>query len=232
MKAKAARHLAEADPALGAWIARIGPLEPRPRDHDQPYEALLSAVAHQQLHGNAARAMLGRLQALTAGAHAGQAPAGQALPAPAALLALTDAQLRACGFSANKAAALRDIAANAAAGVIPSRAAAYCLSDPQLIERLTAVRGVGRWTVEMLLIFTLRRPDVFPVDDFAVREGYRIAHGLAAQPKPKALALHAQAYAPYRSTAALYCWRIADLGKPVKAAKRSAKSAVVAPPED
>ncbi len=227
MTARAARHLTEADPALGAWIARIGPLEPRPRDHDQPYEALLSAVAHQQLHGNAARAMLGRLQALIAGEHG-----NPALPAPAALLALTDAQLRACGFSANKAAALRDIAANAAAGVIPSRAAAHRLSDPELIERLTAVRGVGRWTVEMLLIFTLRRPDVFPVDDFAVREGYRIAHGLAAQPKPKALALHAQAYVPYRSTAALYCWRIADLGKPVKAAKPSAKSAVVAPPED
>lgn len=203
MIGKAARYVAEADPALGAWIARIGKLQPRPRDAVHPYQALLSAVAHQQLHANAARAMLGRLQALT----------GDVLPPPAALLALTDPQLRACGFSANKALALRDIAANAAAGVIPSRAAAQRLTDAELIARLTTVRGVGRWTVEMLLISTLRRPDVFPVDDFGVREGYRIAHGLEVQPKPKALALHAEAYAPYRTTAALYCWRIADLSK-------------------
>ena len=198
-----AAYLAAADPALGACIARIGPLKPREREPREPYIALLSAVAHQQLHGNAARAMLGRLMLLSGGA----------MPAPAALLALSDQALRDCGFSANKALALRDIAAKAAAGVVPSRAAARRLSDAALIERLVSIRGVGRWTVEMLLIFTLGRPDVFPVDDFGVREGYRVVHDLDVQPKPKPLAGLAEAYAPYRSTAALYYWRAADLAK-------------------
>jgi len=135
------------------------------------------------------------------------------MPSPAELLALPDDVLRACGFSANKAAAIRDIAAKAAAGVIPSLARAKKLSDAELIARLTTIRGVGQWTVEMLLIFTLRRPDVFPVDDFGVREGYRLLHGLDAQPKPKAFAQIGAAYAPYRSTAALYLWRACDMPK-------------------
>ncbi len=193
-------HLTEVDPALGQLIKRIGPLKINRPDYAQPYEALISAVAHQQLHGKAAMAILGRLQ------HHG----GGTLPAPAELLALPDIALRACGFSAAKTLALRDIAARALDGTIPNRARARHLSDAALIERLTALRGVGQWTVEMLLIFTLRRPDVFPVDDFGVREGYRRIHGLDAQPKPKALGLAALAYAPYRSTAALYLWRAAD----------------------
>ena len=208
------KHLAAVDPALGRCIARIGSLARRQAEPREPYTALLSAVAHQQLHGNAARAMLGRLMLL----------AGGAMPEPAALLAMSDQALRDCGFSANKALALRDIAANAASGVIPSRAAARRLTDAALIERLVSIRGVGRWTVEMLLIFTLGRPDIFPVDDFGVREGYRIVHALDVQPKPKPLAVLAEIYAPFRSTAALYYWRAADLAKPVK-------SVAVAKPE-
>jgi DNA-3-methyladenine glycosylase II len=197
-------HLSAADPVLGAFIARFGPVTLDAPAHREPYHALLSAVAHQQLHARAATAILGRLKALT----------GDALPAPSALLALSDVALRSCGFSAAKAAAIRDIATKAAEGVIPSRAQARRLSDAELIARLTTIRGVGQWTVEMFLVFTLRRPDVFPVDDFGVREGYRILHGLDAQPKPKPFALLGQAYAPYRSTAALYLWRAADTGKP------------------
>jgi DNA-3-methyladenine glycosylase II len=196
-------HLTQADPALGAFIAQIGRLKRLLPDHAEPYEALLSAVAHQQLHARAAGAILGRLETLCGGA----------LPTPEALLALPDDALRGCGFSGAKMAAIRDVAAKAAAGVIPSRARALRLSDAELIERLTSIRGVGRWTVEMLLIFTLRRPDVLPVDDFGVREGYRLLHGLEAQPKPKALALIGEAFAPYRTTAALYLWRAADAGK-------------------
>jgi DNA-3-methyladenine glycosylase II len=199
----ATAHLAQADPVLGAFIARIGPLKRSPPEHTDPYHALLSAVAHQQLHARAATAILGRLKLLC----------GEALPAPEVLLGLTDEALRGCGFSAAKMAAIRDVAAKAVAGVIPSRARALRLPDAELIERLTTIRGVGRWTVEMLLIFTLRRPDVFPVDDFGVREGYRLLHGLEAQPKPKALAQIGEAFAPYRSTAALYLWRAADAGK-------------------
>lgn len=199
----ATAHLAAADPALGAHIARVGRLKRDPPEFQEPYYALLSAVAHQQLHARAAEAILHRLKLLT----------GEVLPAPDALLALPDEALRGCGFSANKMAAIRDLAAKAADGTIPSRARAQRLSDAQLIARLTSIRGVGQWTVEMLLIFTLRRPDVLPVDDFGVREGYRRLHGLETQPKPKALALIGEAYAPYRSTAALYLWRVADLAK-------------------
>jgi DNA-3-methyladenine glycosylase II len=200
------QHLAKADPVLGKFIKKAGPIAlPKPA-HKEPCTSLLNSVAHQQLHGTAATAILGRMMALCGGA----------MPDPASLLALTDAQLRACGFSGSKILALRDIAAKAQAGVIPTRAQARRLSDEALIERLTQVRGVGRWTVEMLLIFTLRRPDVFPVDDFGVREGYRVLHGLPAQPKPKEFAAIGAIYAPHRSLASLYFWRAADLAKPAK----------------
>jgi DNA-3-methyladenine glycosylase II len=202
----AVAHLTKADAALGRLIKRVGPLKIERPDYAELYHALLSAVAHQQLHGKAALAILGRLKAHNGGE----------FPTPEALLAMPDIALRACGFSAAKTAALRDIAARALDGTIPSRARARHLSDTALIERLTMLRGVGQWTVEMLLIFTLRRPDVFPVDDFGVREGYRRIHGLDTQPKPKALATAAQIYAPYRSTAALYLWRAADSPKPAE----------------
>jgi DNA-3-methyladenine glycosylase II len=199
----AAAHIAKADPRLGAFIAAFGPLRRQPPEFAEPYHALLSAVAHQQLHARAALAIFGRLKQTC----------GDTLPDPHVLLALPDEALRACGFSASKAAAIRDVAAKAADGTIPSRARALRLSDEALIDRLTTIRGVGRWTVEMLLIFTLRRPDVLPADDFGVREGFRALHGLAAQPKPKVFAEHGKIFAPYRSTAALYLWKAADAGK-------------------
>ena len=133
----------------------------------------MRAIAHQQLHGRAARAILARFIALHPDA---------AFPDPAAVLAHPEAALRGCGFSAGKVASLRDICARALNGTIPTRRGAARLSDEALIERLTAIRGVGRWTVEMLLIFGLGRPDVLPVDDFGVREGYRVLHGLGRSP--------------------------------------------------
>jgi DNA-3-methyladenine glycosylase II len=200
----AIQHLAKADPALGKFIKSHGPLNRAKADYTEPYEALLSAVAHQQLHAKAAMSILGRLREHCNGDW----------PAPEVLLAMPDIALRACGFSGAKTLALRDIAARALDGTIPTRARARRLSDAALIERLVTLRGVGRWTVEMLLISNLGRPDVFPIDDFGVREGYRRVHRLAAQPKPKALGIIAQAYAPYRTTAALYLWRAADTLKP------------------
>jgi DNA-3-methyladenine glycosylase II len=202
----AVTHLTAACPVLAAHIKRVGPLKISRPDYAEPYEALISAVAHQQLHGKAAMTILGRLCA----------HAGGRVPGPAELLAMPDEALRACGFSGSKTLALRDIAARAAEGAIPTRAQARRLSDAALIERLTEIRGVGQWTVEMLLIFTLRRPDVFPIDDFGVREGYRLIHGLEAQPKPKNFAVIGELYAPFRSTAALYLWRACDLAKSVK----------------
>jgi DNA-3-methyladenine glycosylase II len=202
----ATQHLAAVDPVMGGLIARVGPLARLNPDFEEPYHALLSAVAHQQLHARAAEAIMGRLRT----------SCGDCMPAPETLLALPDEALRGCGFSGAKAAAIRDIAEKAAAGVVPSRARAMRLSDAELIARLTSIRGVGQWTVEMLLIFTLRRPDIFPVDDFGVREGYRIIHGLEAQPKPKGFAVIGEKYAPYRSTAARYLWQAANLAKPPK----------------
>jgi DNA-3-methyladenine glycosylase II len=199
----ALRHLAKADKKLGAFIKKHGPIKLEKPEFTEPYDALISAVAHQQLHGKAATTILNRLRALDAGN----------IPAPAALLAFSDEAIRACGFSGAKMRALRDIAARAADGTIPSAARAKRLSDEELIKRLTIIRGVGQWTVEMLLIFTLRRADIFPVDDFGVREGYRVLHGLQAQPKPKPFAETGKLFAPHRSLAALYFWRAADAAK-------------------
>jgi DNA-3-methyladenine glycosylase II len=207
MTAAVRKHLHAACPVLSAHIKRVGPLPwPKP-ETDDLYLALVRAVAHQQLHARAAETILGRLAAANGGA----------IPAPKALLDMSDETIRACGFSGSKMAALRDIAAKTADGTVPTTAKAKKLSDQELIDRLTIIRGVGQWTVEMLLIFTLKRPDVFPVDDFGVREGYRLLHGLETQPKPKTFAIIGQTYAPYRSMASLYLWRAADLAKPVKA---------------
>lgn len=206
MSRLARAHLSAADPVLGALIRDVGRCGLKPDRAREPYDALVSAVAHQQLHARAAEAMLGRLAAL----------AGAEIPEPAILLSLSDADMRGCGFSASKTAALRDIALHRLNGTVPSRRAAARMSDAALIERLCTVRGVGRWTVEMLLIFTLGRPDVFPVDDFGVREGYRLIHGLEEQPRPRVFATIGEAYAPYRSTAAWYLWRAADRGKKIR----------------
>lgn len=197
-------HLRRACPKFRALIRRTGPCDLERERGQQPYEALVRAIAHQQLHGRAAESILARFIALYS-----DAP----FPAPRQVLDTPEATLRACGFSLSKVATIRDIAASTEAGVVPTRRAAARLSDEALIERLTTIRGVGRWTVEMLLMFTLGRPDILPVDDFGVREGYRVLHGLDAQPKPKALAEIGTAWAPYRSTAALYLWRAADENK-------------------
>jgi len=199
---EALRHLRR-DAVLKRVIRQVGPFALKPAQR-QPYEALVRAIAHQQVHGRAAEAILGRFIALCPEAD---------FPAPDAVLALTPEAMRGAGLSANKVLAIRDIAEKAALGVIPNRAAARRLSDDVLIERLVALRGVGRWTVEMLLIFTLGRADILPVDDFGVREGYRVAAGMPEQPKPKALAEIGEAWAPFRTTAAWYLWRTADLAK-------------------
>ena len=201
-------HLSAADPALAALIGQVGPcrLTVTPRE---PYEALVHAIAHQQLHARAAGAILGRFTSLYP---------GDAFPSPAAVLATEPAAMRACGLSAGKIAAVRDIATHALDGTIPTAAQAAGMDDAALIERLVSIRGVGRWTVEMLLIFTLGRPDVLPVDDFGVRDGWRWLQGLADQPRPRDLARVGEAWAPYRSTAAWYLWRASETGKTAKRA--------------
>ncbi len=201
----ARRHLTRADADLGILIRRIGPCLLTAEAGREPFESLVRAVAHQQLHGRAAAAILQRMIALS--------PDG-AFPAPAVLLAHGDEVLRGCGFSGSKAAALGAVCQGALDGVVPTRAEAMRLSDAALIERLVGLRGIGRWTVEMLLIFTLGRKDVMPVDDYGVREGYRLIKRLPEQPKPRALAALTADWSPYRSVAAWYLWRAADAAKP------------------
>lgn len=200
----ASRHLAGLDQDWAALIGQIGPCGLRMRPEREPYEALVRAIAYQQLHSRAAEAILARFLALYP---------GKSFPSPEELLATEEALLRNCGFSVSKIASIRGIASGTIEGLVPSQASAATLSDEELIARLTQLRGVGRWTVEMLLIFTLGRPDVLPVDDFGVREGWRVLKSLPAQPKPKALAEIGLAWSPYRTVAAWYLWRAAEQAK-------------------
>jgi DNA-3-methyladenine glycosylase II len=185
-------------------IKAHGPCGLLPRERRSPYEALVSAVAHQQLHANAAGAILRRFQALY--------PQGR-FPKPAQLLETEELALRGVGFSFGKIKAIRDIAAKTASGLIPTRAKALKIDDEALIARLVEVRGVGRWTVEMLLIFTLGRGDVFPADDYGVRAGFRSVMKHDEMPKPRELREHAERWKPHRSVAAWYLWRAADAAK-------------------
>ena len=166
-----------------------------------PFEALVNAVAHQQLHGKAAQTILGRFRALFAPAR---------FPTAARLAEVSDEALRGCGFSRAKTMALRDIAEKTLAGVVPTSRAIARMGDEEIIERLTAVRGVGRWTVEMLLIFKLGRPDVLPADDFGVRNGMRVAFELPAMPTSKEVLALGERWRPFATTASWYLWRAAD----------------------
>ena len=226
MSILARRHLSH-DPTFAALIARTGRCSLKPQLRS-PYEALVRSIAHQQLHGRAAEAILARFVALLgerepiAAMFSGQEFLGRdfpaaPFPAPAQVLAMTEATLRGCGFSGSKIAAIRDICAKTLDGTVPDRRSASRMSDADLIERLTTIRGVGRWTVEMVLISTLGRPDVLPVDDFGVREGYRLLYALETQPKPRELATIGEAWAPWRSFATWYLWRASDEGKKLKA---------------
>jgi DNA-3-methyladenine glycosylase II len=183
-------------------------LEPEPRR--SPFQSLVQAVAHQQLNGTAANTILTRFKKLFP---------KRKFPKPEDLADLTNEQIRACGFSFAKIAAIRDIAAKTLDGTIPSAAQIKKLSNEEIIERLTEARGVGRWTVEMLLIFQLGRQDVLPVDDFGVRSGFRVAYKKREMPKPRDLLKFGERWRPHATTAAWYLWRAADAAKLAKKKK-------------
>ncbi|MFO1401767.1 MAG: hypothetical protein U1F06_04905 [Steroidobacteraceae bacterium] len=204
LNAAARRHLGT-DPVMAALIAAAGRCALEPQPGTPPFQYLVRAIVHQQLNGTAAGRILERLVAL-------YAPA--AFPSPAGLLATPDGPLRGAGLSAGKIRALRDLAAHVQSGVVPADCAELAaLEDAAIVERLTAVRGVGRWTVEMLLIFQLGRRDVLSVDDFGVRNGFRLAYGLARMPRARALAAFGARWAPHRTLATWYLWRAVDLAK-------------------
>lgn len=193
--AEATAAVAAADPALARTIAAVGPLPRRRRDPDGGFAALVRAITFQQLAGRAANAIHSRLRVLL-GPDVG----------PEALLALSDEQLRTAGLSGAKIAALRDLSAKVLDGtVVLSRRTR--LSDDEIVARLTTVHGVGRWTAEMYLIFELHRPDVWPVGDLGVRQGWARMHGLDTAPGARELAPLGDPFRPHRTLVALYCWR-------------------------
>ena len=203
MKRLAPRHLAQVDPVMSRIVQKIGPFRFQHEPLIPPFRALVRAVAHQQLNGTAANTILKRFIALFP---------GKSFPTPEDLDSVSDDQIRAAGFSRAKVLAIRDIGAKTIDGIVPSSRRIVNMPDEEIIERLTAVRGVGRWTVEMLLIFKLGRPDVLPAADFGVRNGFRAAYGLKELPSVKALLAHGEIWKPYRTAAAWYLWRVADAG--------------------
>jgi DNA-3-methyladenine glycosylase II len=214
--------LAQLDPVMARLIAAAGPCTIEARHERPPFETLASAIAHQQLNGAVAKRILARFAALYA---------PEEFPEPAAVVATDDAALRGAGFSYSKIAALRDLADKVIVGVVPTLAELHTLDNDAIIERITQVRGIGRWTVEMMLMFQLGRPDVLPVDDFGVCNGFRLAYGLKAMPRPRALAEFGARWAPHRSLAAWYLWRAVDLAREKKLprAGRAPKLAVKVP---
>jgi DNA-3-methyladenine glycosylase II len=210
VNAAALKHLSAVDPVMKKLIAEHGrcKLEHEPRR--LPFQSLVQAVAHQQLNGTAANTILTQFKKLF--------PKSR-FPKPEDLANVTDEQIRACGFSFSKIAAIRDIAEKTLDGTIPSSREIAKLADEEIIGRLTAARGVGRWTVEMLLIFQLGRKDVLPVDDFGVRNGFRVAYKKREMPKPKELLAFGKKWRPHRTTAAWYLWRAADAAKDAKKKK-------------
>lgn len=207
--AEALAHLKAQDAKLGALIERVGAFGLRLDAAPSPFESLVESILYQQLHGKAAATIHRRVREFFGGD-----------PTPEQLLSVPDEPLRAAGVSGNKIKAMRDLAAKTLDGTVPSHAAIRKMPDAEIVERLTAVRGIGPWTVEMLLIFRLGRPDVLPVTDYGVRKGFALtfmrlpktrALEAADLPKPEVLLRRGKKWAPFRSVASWYLWRACDL---------------------
>lgn len=220
--AEAIAHLSARDKKLGALIDRVGPFTLRLDALPSPFESLLESILYQQLHGKAAAAIHRRVREYFGGD-----------PTPAQLIATPDEPLRAAGVSFNKIKAMRDLATRTLDGTVPSHAAIKKMPDADIVERLTAVRGIGPWTVEMLLIFRMGRPDVLPVTDYGVRKGYALTfqrlpktRALASNdlPKPDVVFKRGLRWAPFRSVASWYLWRACDLARNTPSASRSART--------
>ena len=195
----ASKYLASIDADWARLVTQLGACGHEPKPAREPFEALVRAVAYQQLHVKAGDAILARLLALHP---------QQPFPSPPQLLDTGFDAMRACGFSARKVETIRGIAAATLSSVVPDLATARRMPDDELIARLSALKGIGRWTVEMFLIYSLARPDILPVDDFGVREGYRLLKSLDVAPAPKAMTLIGQTWSPHRTAAAWYLWRV------------------------
>ena len=201
---KAAAHLAKIDQALGRVIDAVGPVTLVPDEVRTPFYALLRAIAHQQLSGKAAETIMGRFHALFPNiSH----------PTPEHVLAVGDLALRGVGFSRPKISYIKDLASKTLAGIVPSHDEVAALDDEALITRLTEIKGIGRWTVEMLLIFKLGRMDVLPIHDLGIQKGFQLTYGKRKLPKPEAIEKYGERWRPYRTIASWYLWRAVDLQK-------------------
>ena len=197
----AAAALREADPALGRAITTFGPYAMRRRTMRSPFETLLRAIVYQQLSGRAAGAIHERVLALFDGG----------TPTPSALAAMSEARLREAGLSRAKVRAVRDLAEKTLARVVPGTRTLRRMPDDEIVARLVQVRGIGRWTAEMLLMSHLGRPDVLPATDLGIRRGFARIHGEDALPEPADLLAHGERWRPWRTVASWYLWRAADL---------------------
>jgi len=197
----AVAHLRASDELLARAMDRVGPFVLEPRATKSLFEALMRSIVYQQLHGKAANSIHTRVLAQLK-AHGG--------PTPMALGKVPDHILRGAGLSAGKLRAIRDLAAKCLDGTVPTLREAHKLEDAELIARLTAVRGIGPWTVHMLLIFYLGRPDVLPTGDLAIRAAFKRLYNKRKDPSPEALTGHARRWQPYRSVASWYLWRSLD----------------------
>ena len=207
MTPAAHKHLSSRDPVMRRLIREHGRCGLEPETRRPPFQSLVMAVAHQQLNGTAANTILARFKKLFP---------GRKFPRPEDLAGVTDREIRACGFSFAKIKAIRDIAEKTLSGMVPTSREIAKLADDEIISRLTQVRGVGQWTVEMLLIFQLGRHDVLPANDFGVRTGFRHAYKRRDLPEPKEILAHGELWRPHRTTASWYLWCVADAMKKKK----------------
>ncbi|MDB6067681.1 MAG: alkA [Pedosphaera sp.] len=201
MSEAAIQHLTKADKVMARLIRKVGPCGWKPEKRRSPFQSLVTAVTHQQLNGRAAETILGRVIALYP---------GRKFPTPEDLLATPDEKLRAAGLSRAKTAAIKDIAAKTLEGVVPTSRAIAKMDSETIMTQLTSIRGVGPWTVEMLLIFKLGRIDILPTTDYGVRKGFALTYKLKDLPTPVELHGHGEKWRPYRSIAAWYLWRSLD----------------------
>ena len=202
-------HFEHTDPKLAQLIEIAGPYRLRANECASPFRHLAEAIVSQQISGAAARSILRRFVSAC-----GLDPLDDTMfPTPAVVLSLDAPILRAAGLSAAKVIALQDLARKTIDGIVPDTRTLLQLDDEAIVERLVTVRGIGRWTVQMMLMFQLGREDVLPKDDYGVRNGFRIAYGLRDLPKPAELARHGERWAPYRSAASWYLWRAVEIGR-------------------
>jgi len=210
----ACEHLSRVDRKLARIIARSGPCHLQQETTQSIFEALLESIIYQQLNGKVAATITARVKALFPENNQRirtRRGLVDGFPSPEQILATTEEHLRSAGLSRAKMLAIRDLAAKTLDGTVPTVKQANRMSDEELIERLDTVRGVGRWTVEMLLLFRLARPDVLAVDDYGIRKGFAKMHKLAELPKPKELLAYGERWRPYRSVASWYMWRAAEM---------------------